>query len=438
MINHIFAKLSKALLVVFLFVFSLPLFALSLGEIHVKSHFAEPFLAEIELPSYTAEEMASIEIHLASNKQHESMGYAITQLSKSLRFSVEEGDDGKLYIEVRSEATVKELSLSILIEVTSVNGRIIKGYDILLTPKAISGISDLPELSIKVPEVSPKQTSTAETQNELRAENQEKNIDADNIATATEKKTGSLFRKIRRLEGGGFEYRDVASGESLSRIAQRIRPEKSMHMYQVMVALFKENPDAFLNNNINNLQLGSNLKLQNIDEITQLSASQAYQFIQKQSNADEPSSEKTESKTFFAASLSQQDSQSLIEKMQSELTLARSIANELKEQNTLLKSKISALEEEIKSTTQALFHPEELQPSQQMANQDSASANMIAPPIVNNLENNDNEPSHSNSDNLIFSGATLLALALVVAWKKDAIKILVNRKILKKEPNIFS
>ena len=62
-------KLSKIWLFGLLFLFSQSSFALSLGEIKVISTFAQPFLAEIKLPSYTADEMQSIEINLASKKQ---------------------------------------------------------------------------------------------------------------------------------------------------------------------------------------------------------------------------------------------------------------------------------------------------------------------------------------------------------------------------------
>ncbi len=270
--QRFFYQLSTGLLLL-LSIMSQSAVALSLGEINVRSNFAEPFIADITLPVYTADEMGSIEIHLASAKQHKAMGYDLTKTSKQFQFSVKENDKGALYIEIRTKAAVKELSISLLLEVTSVSGRIIKGYDILLSPKVIPSQhekhadADAHKLKAETPHTNTRDKETSTPQ-----------VDSTPKTATPNHQSHS---KVKKLKNGGFEYRSVAYGESLSRIAQRIRPDKSMHMYQVMIALYNENPNAFVDSNINSLQAGSNLKLVNIKQIKEISKSDAFSLIQK-------------------------------------------------------------------------------------------------------------------------------------------------------------
>jgi len=388
-LHHHFHRLG-ILLILLASLISHSAIALSLGEIKVRSYFAEPFLGEISLPAYTIDEMDGIEIGVASAKQHMAMGYELSKLSRNLRFTVKENNNGDLYIEVRSKSAIKDLSISFLLEVTTVSGRIIKGYDILLSPKPL-----------------PRNRQSFAAQTEPKPLSVSANAIKQGATTDPKITTANKTSKVRKLEGGGFEYRGVNAGESLSRIAQRIRPKKSMHMYQVMIALYNENPDSFLDGNINHLKAGSNLQLRNIDAITAISKTQAFELIQQYANNPNHHStpkrtiadnaENTDKITADSAkekhklpvvndeiplmadvlSRSQPDALAAIK---AQLKNANKQINELGIKNKALLERIAELEQQINETSKVLF------------SSDTSSPQLPAQSETNTLDGNGDTP----------------------------------------------
>ena len=80
---------------------------------------------------------------------------------------------------------------------------------------------------------------------------------------------------------GSNEYR-VRAGDSLSRIAKSVqRPNVSLD--QMLVALFRGNPDAFVGNNMNRLKAGEVLTVPSADVAQQITAPDAREVIRAQS-----------------------------------------------------------------------------------------------------------------------------------------------------------
>lgn len=71
------------------------------------------------------------------------------------------------------------------------------------------------------------------------------------------------------------QYGPVAAGETLWVIANRLRPDPSVSVNQMMLALLRTNPEAFINNNINLLKRGALLGVPPLETITALSKAEA-------------------------------------------------------------------------------------------------------------------------------------------------------------------
>ncbi len=67
----------------------------------------------------------------------------------------------------------------------------------------------------------------------------------------------------------------VKRGDTLWSIAQRIRGDRSVSVYQVMMALFYNNPNAFFKENVNNLKAGSVLRIEDEGELSAISTATA-------------------------------------------------------------------------------------------------------------------------------------------------------------------
>lgn len=457
MMNKRLINYGSVLLLMLFGIISQSAMALSLGEITVRSHFAEPLFAEISLPSYSVEEMGSIEIHLASAAQHEAMGYELTDITKKFHFSVKENKKGVLYIEVRSKSAINALSISLLIEVSSVNGRSIKGYDILLTPKAIS--EDL------------RNKKNQQSKLKLRSTEIEKIISvgaSENIITPTSPPE-RMPSKIKKLKDGGLQYTNVSNGDSLSKIAQRIRPHKSMHMNQVMIALYNENPGAFLNGNINKLKSGVSLNLHNIESIIDISESQAKNLIEQYAatptkignspqvtennlNTEQATSqveltanrlEISSSDEVLSTEIMEEIYQEQITNLESDLKNAHTTIQNLDTENKKLLERITSLELEINKITNARLSspsqnetdfsdrtatasntPENNSPKNNLSTSNPPNKMLVINTDVTKIEENDISVMATFKQNqlsLAFTGLVVLIVALILARKKEVI-----------------
>jgi tRNA pseudouridine38-40 synthase len=79
-----------------------------------------------------------------------------------------------------------------------------------------------------------------------------------------------------------MKYR-VLSGDSLSRIASRVR-RPGVSLDQMLVSLFRGNPQAFMGDNMNRLKAGAVLTVPSADNAQRITASEARSVIQAQSS----------------------------------------------------------------------------------------------------------------------------------------------------------
>jgi len=77
-------------------------------------------------------------------------------------------------------------------------------------------------------------------------------------------------------------YGPVQNNEALWLIADKLRTDNSVSTAQMAVALFNQNPHAFINQNINNLSVGVTLVVPNETQLRQLSKREAESVFQQQ------------------------------------------------------------------------------------------------------------------------------------------------------------
>ncbi len=83
----------------------------------------------------------------------------------------------------------------------------------------------------------------------------------------------------------GGRYGPMTPSDALWSIANRLRPDNSVTVQQMMLALVRANPQAFVGSNINNLKKGAVLRLPDAAEMRALSAQEAVLEVAAQNNA---------------------------------------------------------------------------------------------------------------------------------------------------------
>jgi pilus assembly protein FimV len=224
-------------------------YAFGLGEIKVMSALNEPFKASIDINALAAEEKESFEIRIASNDEFDKAGLDRSYILTQLKFDVVE-QQGKSRVLISSEQPIKEPFLDFLLTASAGGGRLIREYTVLLDP---------PEVLM---------SSTAKPRSTPKAN------------TVTSTKTESSQSNALRFSSQ--KYGPVAKADTLWNIALTTRPNASVSVQQMMLALVEANPEAFVDNNINGLKAGYTLTIPDQAAILSKSQAEAYQLFKTQ------------------------------------------------------------------------------------------------------------------------------------------------------------
>ncbi|MDB6096544.1 MAG: hypothetical protein JWM09_822 [Francisellaceae bacterium] len=113
-------------------------FAMGLGSVKVYSYLNDPLDAEIELLGMEDQEPDGIRVGLASNEDFEKSGTEISSVISQLKFGVEKVGN-KMFASIKTDTPFKQPYLNIVVELSSLQGRILKTYSMLINPVPASG-----------------------------------------------------------------------------------------------------------------------------------------------------------------------------------------------------------------------------------------------------------------------------------------------------------
>jgi pilus assembly protein FimV len=226
--------------------------ALGLGEMAVKSQLNQPMDGRIKLTSLGSYDVDDIRVRMASLADFERSGVDMTLFLSELKFETLQETNGNATIKVSSKAPVQEPYLNFVVEAYWPDGRVLREYTVLL---------DLPLYS-------------AET------------IDSENFSQA---KSTAAPKKVEptpsRFNPGmsGNRY-TVGSADTLWGIARQVTPSGAT-IQQTMIAIQRDNPDAFSNANINQLRHGVVLDLPAAQEVATLDGQTAIKEVKQQNQS---------------------------------------------------------------------------------------------------------------------------------------------------------
>ncbi|NQY27527.1 MAG: hypothetical protein HRT92_10185 [Piscirickettsiaceae bacterium] len=227
--------------------------AFGLGKIETLSALNEPFKAEVEITALRADDdINNIIVQLASNKEFERAGLERSFLLTQFKFDIVELA-GQTKVVISSKSVVKEPFLDFLLMAKTGSGRLIREYTVLLDPPK---------------NIFPKKKLE---------------IAATSIVTASKKQPEYQYTAPSLTTTDITSYTTERS-DTLWHIALKIRPENSVSVHQMMMALLEENPKAFVKKNINGLKAGYTLSIPNRDAINQLSRNQAVNAVGEQND----------------------------------------------------------------------------------------------------------------------------------------------------------
>ena len=274
--------------------------ALGLGRLVVQSSLGEGLKAEIDISSLTPEEASNLKVRIAAPESYRTAGVDYNAVLPSTQVSLQRHTDGRPYLRLTSDRAVQEPFVDVILELTWNTGRLVREYTLLFDPPVVRAQAPAPATppvmaaaprapavaaeaqaappaAVRTPEARPAPTRPAPPAAPAPASGP-----APAPAPALAAAPAEPRKPPAAAAPAASDSYRVKQGDTLSGIAGRTQPQ-GVSLDQMLVALYRANPQAFVENNMNRLRSGVVLAVPDAEAAKAAPAPEARQFIQAQS-----------------------------------------------------------------------------------------------------------------------------------------------------------
>lgn len=243
------------------------LHAAGLGKLSVTSALGQPLQAEIELVSLQPGEFESLNARVASPDAYREARIEYSSALRQIRFSPERRANGTPILKVTTVGPINEPFLDVLVELTWPAGKLLREYPILLDPP---GFADARPPVAAAP-AAPSTAAPAAPQVATVAPPKAVDPVKPSVAAAAPATPAKALA----------DTYEVKKGDTLNKIASEVKPE-TVSLEQMLVALYRENQAAFIDNNMNRLKAGQILRVPSQENAAKITNSDARKEIRVQ------------------------------------------------------------------------------------------------------------------------------------------------------------
>lgn len=265
--------------------------ALALGRITVQSALGEPLRAEVEIPQLSAAEADSLQAAIASPAAFRAQGMEFTGTANSVRVQVQKRANGTAVLKLSSFQPVNDPFVDLVIDANWASGKLQRNYTLLLDPPATRRPAPVPTTAAQatpaavpaaVPAPAPARaavtTRAASSPASTSGRDLRNDRDQDEAAAKPLRKRQAA---AAAPAGSGDEVR-VRTGDTAGRLAAAHKPA-GVSLDQMLVAMLRSNPQAFVNGNINRMRSGVVVQMPDQAAAQATSAKEARQIMAAQS-----------------------------------------------------------------------------------------------------------------------------------------------------------
>ena len=246
--------------------------ALALGRITVQSALGEPLRAEIDITDITADEAASLKAGVASADAFKAAGLEYTAAVTNLEVNLQRRADGRAYLRLSSSRPVNEPFVDLVLQASWATGRIARDYTMLFDPPNLRAAAAVaPTAPILSQPATPTRAAPAR-------------LAATPGAPAPAARPAPVAKATPPAEKApaGDKQLTVKAGDTAGKIAAQNK-QASVSLDQMLVALLRSNPDAFIGGNINRIKSGAVLDMPTAEAASAITPGEATQTIVAQS-----------------------------------------------------------------------------------------------------------------------------------------------------------
>ncbi len=239
---------------------------LGLGRLSVQSAIGETLKAEIEIASLSQEEAGTLKVNIASAEAYRAAGVEYKALLANMQVQLIRNGE-RNFLRVSSDQVVQEPFVDVILELNWASGRLVRDFSLLFDPPA-NTLAAAPT-ALATPVIAAP-VSAPETMAAMPVPAPSPNPSPPPAETLP-----------KPAAPPAADYK-VKSGDTLYRIAVKTQAP-GVSLDQMLVGLFRNNPDAFVDSNMNRLKSGAVLQLPTSESIGSLPPAEAHQMIHAQS-----------------------------------------------------------------------------------------------------------------------------------------------------------
>jgi len=222
--------------------------AAGLGRLTLLSALGEPLRAEVEVVALQPGEADTLSARLASPDAFRQAGIEYSPTLLSIRVALERRE-GKPLVRLSSVQPVNDPFLDLLLELQWATGRLVREYTVLLDPPDFRARAPLAAAPARVQPPVPAPAPAAP-------------VEARPLPS----------------EAGVSRTYEVKKGDTLGRIARENKLE-GVSFHQMLIALYRANPEAFIRKNVNLVRAGRILKIPDREAAAAVSNTEANRIV---------------------------------------------------------------------------------------------------------------------------------------------------------------
>ena len=251
--------------------------ALALGRMTVKSPLGEPLRAEVEVLEISKEEADSLKVGLAPIEAFRAAGMDLNAALAGVQIALQRRPDGRAYLTLVGNRPVGEPFMDMILEANWASGRIVRDYTLLFDPPNLRPAAPAPLAAAVTPAAPAGPVREAPAARPSPAPAAPAASAPAPVAAQAPASAPVPAREV--VESSRVR---VKSGDTAGRIAADNLPA-SVSLDQMLVAMLRSNPKAFIQGNVNRVKAGAVLELPNQAAASSVDAQEARQIISAQS-----------------------------------------------------------------------------------------------------------------------------------------------------------
>lgn len=254
------SNLTKALAVVSLLA---PVSAqpLGIGEIELHSALNQKLDAEIRLSVAPGESPSDVTVKLAPPEKFDQAGVVWNYFLSKIKLESVVQANGSIIVKVSSREALTEPFLDFLLEVTWPQGSMMREFTLLIDPPTTYNQAVIPVAETSGYSAEPIEPMARPTKKPRTAPKRAVRAESNDSITPQTPTSG--------------EFGPIQKSDTLWSIATQVGQDKNVPTQKMLTALYKANPDAFNNGNINSLKEGATLKIPEPDTVMNPAQQQA-------------------------------------------------------------------------------------------------------------------------------------------------------------------